>query len=182
MNQLADADVVRRRPLSSGAEARSNTASPIEKGKRYAPYTRDTTDREQLPVWCIEHREPVFINDLPAEYHRYITQIPSNEPAARGRHDVARAAVGDLPAAHRQRSRARHHHDSELREERVHRASPECDAAAWRRHGHRARQRETRTGSSTSTSTRSGGCSRRPRKRVRWQKKPTPPRARSSPR
>ena len=47
----------------------------IENGKRYAPYTRDTTDRDQLPVWCIEHGEPVFINDLPTEYSRYIAQV-----------------------------------------------------------------------------------------------------------
>jgi len=44
----------------------------IERGKRYAPYARDTTDRNQLPVWCLEHREPVFINDLPAEFGKYI--------------------------------------------------------------------------------------------------------------
>src|SRR5690606_18938839 len=43
-----------------------------EKGKRYAPYSRDTSDRNQLPVWCIENRKPVFINDVEAEYSRYI--------------------------------------------------------------------------------------------------------------
>jgi signal transduction histidine kinase/DNA-binding response OmpR family regulator len=45
----------------------------IERGKRYAPYTRDTTDRNQLPVWCIEHKEPVFINDVDTETSKYIT-------------------------------------------------------------------------------------------------------------
>ena len=45
----------------------------IEKGKRYAPYTRDTRDRNQLPVWCIEHKEPVFINDSRAEYSKYVS-------------------------------------------------------------------------------------------------------------
>jgi signal transduction histidine kinase/DNA-binding response OmpR family regulator len=44
----------------------------IEKGKRYAPYTRDTSNRNQFPVWCIEHREPVFLNDVKTEYSRYI--------------------------------------------------------------------------------------------------------------
>ena len=44
----------------------------IERGKRYAPYTRDTRDRDQLPVWCIEHREPILINDLRAEYSKYV--------------------------------------------------------------------------------------------------------------
>lgn len=46
----------------------------IEQGKRYAPYTRGTDDREQLPVWCIEHRRPVFINDLQTEYRNYIAR------------------------------------------------------------------------------------------------------------
>ena len=72
VNQLADADVFGvglYHPEKKQIEYRL----AIEKGKRYAPYTRDTTDHEQLPVWCIEHREPVFINDLPAEYHRYIS-------------------------------------------------------------------------------------------------------------
>jgi signal transduction histidine kinase/CheY-like chemotaxis protein len=45
----------------------------IEKGKRYAPYTRDTRDSNQLPVWCIEHKEPVFINDSRAEYSKYVS-------------------------------------------------------------------------------------------------------------
>jgi len=45
----------------------------IEKGKRYAPYTRDTRDSNQLPVWCIEHKQPVFINDSRAEYSKYVS-------------------------------------------------------------------------------------------------------------
>jgi signal transduction histidine kinase len=44
----------------------------IEKGKRYAPYTRDMSDKNQFPVWCIENRQPVFINDVETEYGRYI--------------------------------------------------------------------------------------------------------------
>ena len=51
----------------------------IERGKRYAPYTRTTTDPNQLPVWCIEHREPVFINDVRAEYGKYVSRY--DEPA-----------------------------------------------------------------------------------------------------
>ncbi len=45
----------------------------IERGKRYAPYSRDTSDPNQLPVWCIENRKPVFINDARAEFARYIS-------------------------------------------------------------------------------------------------------------
>ncbi len=44
----------------------------IEEGKRYAPYRRDTNDKNQFPVWCIEHRAPVFINDVETEYSKYI--------------------------------------------------------------------------------------------------------------
>ena len=45
----------------------------IENGKRYEPYTRDASDPNQLPVWCLEHREPVFINDVAVEASRYIS-------------------------------------------------------------------------------------------------------------
>ncbi|MGH7600874.1 MAG: GAF domain-containing sensor histidine kinase, partial [bacterium] len=44
----------------------------IEKGKRYEPYTRDTRDKNQFPVWCIDNRRPVFINNVNAEYKRYL--------------------------------------------------------------------------------------------------------------
>ena len=73
VNQLADADVFGvglYHPERHEIEYRL----AIEKGKRYTPYSRDTTDRDQLPVWCMEHREAIFINDLPAEYHRYISK------------------------------------------------------------------------------------------------------------
>ena len=44
----------------------------IERGMRYAPYKRDTRNKNQFPVWCIENRQPVFINDVETEYSRYI--------------------------------------------------------------------------------------------------------------
>jgi hypothetical protein len=71
VNELADADVFGvglYHPERHEIEYRL----AIEKGKRYAPYTRDTRDPNQLPVWCVEHREAVYINDLPNEYSRYI--------------------------------------------------------------------------------------------------------------
>ncbi|MBP1634107.1 MAG: luxQ 3, partial [Acidobacteria bacterium] len=46
----------------------------FEEGKRYKPYTRDASDKDQFPVWCIEHRKPVFVNDVAAEYGRYISR------------------------------------------------------------------------------------------------------------
>lgn len=46
----------------------------MENGKRYAPYSRDTRNRNQFPVWCLAHRQPVFLNDVAAEYGKYIEQ------------------------------------------------------------------------------------------------------------
>ncbi len=47
----------------------------IEAGKRYAPYTRDMNEPNQLPVWCMTHQREVFINDLEQEYSQYITNL-----------------------------------------------------------------------------------------------------------
>ncbi len=84
VNELADADVFGvglYHPDRHEIEYRM----AIEHGKRYAPYTRDTEDKNQLPVWCIEHREPVFINDLPNEYSRYISSYtPTSQPLEDG--------------------------------------------------------------------------------------------------
>jgi signal transduction histidine kinase/CheY-like chemotaxis protein/ligand-binding sensor domain-containing protein len=52
----------------------------VENGKRYAPYTRDMDDKNQFAVWCIEHRRPILINDVHAEYARYIESY--SEPEA----------------------------------------------------------------------------------------------------
>lgn len=83
VNELADADVFGvglYHPEKNEIEYRL----AIEKGKRYAPYSRSTTDRSQLPVWCIEHREPVFINDVAQESAQY---IPHYAEAARALED-----------------------------------------------------------------------------------------------
>ena len=98
VNQLADADVFGvglYHPERQEIEYRL----AIEKGKRYAPYTRDTTDPDQLPVWCIEHRQPVFINDLGRDHAEVRQPARGEEPAARGRLDVEDAAVAHLSAA-----------------------------------------------------------------------------------
>jgi ligand-binding sensor domain-containing protein/signal transduction histidine kinase len=47
----------------------------MEKGKRYTPYTRSMQEPNQLAVWCINHAEEVFINDLETEYGRYIANL-----------------------------------------------------------------------------------------------------------
>lgn len=44
----------------------------IENGKRYAPYTRSTDDKNQFAVWCIDHRQPILLNDVEKEYSKYI--------------------------------------------------------------------------------------------------------------
>jgi len=44
----------------------------IENGQRYAPYTRSTDDKNQFAVWCIDHRLPILLNDVEAEYAKYI--------------------------------------------------------------------------------------------------------------
>ncbi|MFA6260593.1 MAG: ATP-binding protein [Bacteroidia bacterium] len=44
----------------------------IENGKRYQPYTRSMNEKNQFPVWCIEHKKEIFINDVHKEYNRYI--------------------------------------------------------------------------------------------------------------
>lgn len=47
----------------------------MEKGKRYQPYERTMTDKNQFPVWCIENKKEVFINDIHQEYSRYLPNI-----------------------------------------------------------------------------------------------------------
>jgi signal transduction histidine kinase/CheY-like chemotaxis protein len=44
----------------------------VENGKRYAPFTRDTDDKNQFPVWCVDNRKPVLLNDVEKEYGNYI--------------------------------------------------------------------------------------------------------------
>ena len=92
------------------------------------------------------------------------------------------AAVDHLPAARRQGTRPRHHHDPELRDGRLHRASPQRAAAAWRRTPPSRSTTRPRTVSSTNRSTRSGGCSTWPSAPGRWPWRPMRPRARSCPR
>ena len=74
VNQLADADVFGvglYHPERQEIEYRL----AIEQGKRYAPYSRSTADPDQLPVWCITHRQPVFINDVHTEYAKYVSRF-----------------------------------------------------------------------------------------------------------
>ena len=47
----------------------------IENGKRYQPYIRNMVDKNQFPVWCIENKKEVFINDIHSEYSNYLPNI-----------------------------------------------------------------------------------------------------------
>lgn len=44
----------------------------IENGKRYAPYTRSTDDKNQFAVWCVDHRQPILLNNVDAESSKYL--------------------------------------------------------------------------------------------------------------
>jgi signal transduction histidine kinase/ligand-binding sensor domain-containing protein len=70
----------------------------IEKGKGFAPYTRDLRDKNQLPVWCIENRQPVFINDVHVEYGRYIREYrDARRPLIDGTYSTAPRSMIYLP-------------------------------------------------------------------------------------
>ena len=47
----------------------------IDKGKRYRPYSRSMKDKDQFPVWCIENKKEIFINNVEVEYSNYINSI-----------------------------------------------------------------------------------------------------------
>ncbi|TAL41143.1 MAG: GAF domain-containing protein, partial [Chitinophagaceae bacterium] len=47
----------------------------IDKGKRYKPYSRSMEDKDQFPVWCIENKKEIFINNVEMEYGKYIKSM-----------------------------------------------------------------------------------------------------------
>ncbi|MES2162508.1 MAG: two-component regulator propeller domain-containing protein [Pseudomonadota bacterium] len=65
----------------------------MEKGKRYAPYTRSMREPNQLAVWCITHAQEVFINDLEHDYQRYIEHLE----LVSGADDMGTLEDGSLP-------------------------------------------------------------------------------------
>jgi signal transduction histidine kinase/DNA-binding response OmpR family regulator len=71
VNQILDADIFGVGLYRPDKHVIEYTLA-VEGGKRYAPYTRDTNDKNQLAVWCIDHRAPVLINDAEHEYSKYI--------------------------------------------------------------------------------------------------------------
>lgn len=51
----------------------------VEAGQRYEFYTRDFSDKNQMPVWCIDHQQEILIGDLDHEYHHYIQDLSKTE-------------------------------------------------------------------------------------------------------
>ena len=47
----------------------------IESGKRFAPCNRDCNNKNQFPVWCIDHKKELFILDIYKEYDQYIQDL-----------------------------------------------------------------------------------------------------------
>ena len=72
VNRLMDASVFGI-GIYSSLENSINYKLAIENGKRYQPYTRSMDDKSQLPVWCIENKKEIFINDVEKEFKRYIS-------------------------------------------------------------------------------------------------------------
>lgn len=71
VNQIADASIFGVGLYQPGKHLIAYSLA-IENGKRYAPYTRSTDDKNQLAVWCIDHRKPILLNDVATESSKYI--------------------------------------------------------------------------------------------------------------
>jgi hypothetical protein len=67
----------------------------IENGKRYAPYTRSTDDKNQFAVWCIDIAKPILLNDVAAESSQYIPTTNIGRYAGRRKRSAA-AGIDDL--------------------------------------------------------------------------------------
>jgi GAF domain-containing protein len=44
----------------------------IKKGTKLEPYSLSTKDNSLVVTWCIRHKQPVKMGDLPNEYHQYV--------------------------------------------------------------------------------------------------------------
>nr|WP_229262268.1 two-component regulator propeller domain-containing protein [Duganella guangzhouensis] len=67
----------------------------IEGGVRTLPYQRSLNEPNQLAVWCLNHRKPIFINDFVNEYRDYMDESGLASLAPCVREDGLRA-----PTAH----------------------------------------------------------------------------------
>ena len=74
VNQLMDASVFGI-GVYNAENATIDYQLAIDKGKRYKPYSRSMEDKDQFPVWCIENKKEIFINNVEAEFGNYINSI-----------------------------------------------------------------------------------------------------------
>jgi len=49
--------------------------SIIEGGKSFAPYSRAMQNKNQFPVWCIDNRKSILVNDVAKEYSKYFDEF-----------------------------------------------------------------------------------------------------------
>jgi signal transduction histidine kinase/tetratricopeptide (TPR) repeat protein len=74
VNEMMDATIFGIGILKPGGENIEYRLS-MEKGKRYQPYERSMEDKNQFPVWCIDNKSEVFINDIETEYSKYLPNM-----------------------------------------------------------------------------------------------------------
>ncbi|MEO7445468.1 MAG: tetratricopeptide repeat protein, partial [Ferruginibacter sp.] len=74
VNQLMDASVFGI-GVYNAEESTIDYQLAIDKGNRYKPYSRSMEDKDQFPVWCIENKKEIFINNIEVEYSNYINSI-----------------------------------------------------------------------------------------------------------
>ncbi|HEV8082344.1 MAG TPA: tetratricopeptide repeat protein [Chitinophagaceae bacterium] len=74
VNQLMDASVFGI-GVYNAEDSTIDYQLAIDKGKRYKPYSRSMEDKDQFPVWCIENKKEIFINNIEVEYSNYINSI-----------------------------------------------------------------------------------------------------------
>jgi signal transduction histidine kinase len=74
VNQLMDASVFGI-GVYNAEGATIDYQLAIDKGKRYKPYSRSMEDKDQFPVWCIENKKEIFINNVELEHGNYINSM-----------------------------------------------------------------------------------------------------------
>ncbi|HYL77187.1 MAG TPA: GAF domain-containing protein [Bryobacteraceae bacterium] len=70
----------------------------FKKGRCNERYEEDTRDPNRFGVWCIEHRQPIVMNDAESEYVRYIQKMDRGVANLDGRNqDLSPASIIYLP-------------------------------------------------------------------------------------
>ena len=61
-------------------------------GVKYQPYTRTMEDKNQFPVWCVENKKEVFINDIRNEYKNYLSEYAIEDESKHKLEDGTKAS------------------------------------------------------------------------------------------